>query len=124
MTQMAQRQGSRFTYPPRRMQERLDRVTVALNRGDVILTWDARQALMRRLLYVHETARLRDSFETVGASRPVELCGGQRNALLLTLEGWSLDLNNGYEAMPQDVFELRNALWRDLHDAGEEAASK
>jgi hypothetical protein len=98
------------------MTERLDRVAVSLNRGDVVLTWDARQALMRRLQYVQETARLRANFETDGASRPVELNGGQRTALLLTLEGWSLDLD-GYEVMPQCLFNLRDALIRDLHDA-------
>ena len=98
------------------MPERLDRVTVPLNGGDVILTWDARQALMRRLQSVQETFRLRASFEAVGASHPVELTGGQRTALLLILEEWTLDLD-GHEAMPQDLYELRNALITDLHDA-------
>ena len=100
------------------MPERLDRVSVALNRGAVILTWDARQALMRRLQHVRSTARIRDSFEGVGASRPVELTGRQRSRLLLILEGWSLDLDF-YEAMPQDLLELRNALIADLQGAEE-----
>jgi hypothetical protein len=82
-----------------------------------------RQALMRRLQHVKSTARLRDSFEAVvGASRPVELTGGQRTALLLTLEGWSLDLD-GYEAMPKGLIELRNALIDDLHDAEKRQAA-
>ena len=98
------------------MPERLDRVTVALNRGPVILTWDVRQTLMRRLQHVQSTARLRESFEAVGASQPVQLTGGQRTALLLTLEGWSLDLD-GYEAIPQDLLRLRDALIADLHEA-------
>ena len=92
------------------MPERLDSITVALDAGPVILAWNARQALMRRLQHVQSTARLRDSFDAVGASRPVELTCNQRTALLLTLEGWSLDLDDGYEAMPQALFELRNAL--------------
>ena len=74
------------------MPEHLDRVTVSLNSGDVIIPWDARQALMRRLLHVRETGRLRASFDAVGASRPVDLHVGQRSALLVALEGWSLDL--------------------------------
>ena len=41
---------------------------------------------------------------------------GQRAALLLTLEGWSLDLD-GYEAIPQDLLRLRDALIADLHEA-------
>jgi hypothetical protein len=69
------------------MPERLDRVTVSLNR-----------------------------FDAVGACRPVELTGSQRTALLLVLEGWSLDLD-GDERMPQDLFALRDALIADLHDA-------
>jgi hypothetical protein len=97
------------------MTERLDRVTVALNRGNVVLTWTSRQVLMRRLQHVQETARLRVAFEAAGASTPVQLTGGQRTALLLTLEGWSLDLD-GHEAMPQDLFALRDALIADLHD--------
>jgi hypothetical protein len=100
------------------MPERLDRVTVPLNRGDVLLTWDARQALMRRLQSVQETFRLRASFEAVGASRPVNLTGGQRTALLVVLEAWSLDLD-GHEAMPQGLYSLRDALITDLHDTGE-----
>ena len=98
------------------MPERLDRVTVVLNRGNVTLTWDTRQALMRRLQYVQETARLRVAFEAVGASLPVDLTGSQRTALLLVLEGWSLDLD-GHERMTKDLFQLRDALIADLHDA-------
>ena len=60
----------------------------------------SRQALMRRLQHVHETAQLKATFDAVGASRAVELTGGQRTALLLTLEGWSLDLD-GYEPHPR-----------------------
>lgn len=97
------------------MPERLDRVTVALNRGNVVLTWASRQVLMRRLQHVQETARIRVAFEAAGASRPVELTGGQRTTLLLTLEGWSLDLDE-LEAMPHDVSALRDALIADLHD--------
>jgi hypothetical protein len=91
-------------------------VSVSLSGGDVILPWESRQALMARLQHVRTTSRLRDSFEAVGASRSVNLTGGQRTALLLTLEGWSLDLD-GYEAMSQDLFKLRDALIADLHDA-------
>ena len=98
------------------MPERLDSVAVALNRGPVILTWNARQTLMRRLQHVQSTARIRVAFESAGASRPVELTGGQRTALLLTLEGWSLDLD-GYEAIPPELLELRNELITDLHGA-------
>ena len=104
------------------MSERLDHVTVALSRGNVTFTWATRQALMRRLLHVHSTARIRASFEAVGASRPVELSAGQRAVLLIILEEWSVG-GDGYEAMPEGLFELRNALLDDLHDASERQAN-
>ena len=97
--------------------ERLDRVTVALNGRPVILTWNARQALMRRLQHVQEVSRLRASFDAVGATRPVELTGNQRTALLLTLENWALDLDK-FEAISPELLELRDELIADLHSAG------
>lgn len=85
------------------MPERLDPVSVSLNRGEVGLSWDSRQALTARMQHVRTTARIRDAFDAVGASRSVELGSGQRTALLIVLEAWSLDLD-GYEPMPQELF--------------------
>ena len=98
------------------MAERPDSVTISLSRGDVTLAWSTRQALMRRLQHVQSTARIRSSFDAVGASRPVELNPGQRTALLLMLEAWSLDLDDD-QPMPDGLVLLRNALISDLHDA-------
>jgi hypothetical protein len=97
------------------MPERLDQVPVAINGGEITLTWDTRQALMRRLLHIQETARLRASFDAVGATRPVELNQGQRNALLSALENWSRD--GSYEPMPKELTLLRAALADDLNEA-------
>jgi hypothetical protein len=96
--------------------ERLDRINIALSGGDVTLDWDTREALMRRLEHVRSTTKIRASFEAVGASRPVQLSGPQRTALLVTLEIWASD-GAGQEPMPQGLYELRDALLRDLHDA-------
>lgn len=98
------------------MPERLDCITVALDSGPVTLTWDARQAMMRRLLHVQENFRLRASFDAVGASRPVELTCNQRTTLLLTLENWALDLDT-FEAISPELLELRDELIVDLHSA-------
>jgi hypothetical protein len=98
--------------------ERLDRITVKLGRGDVTLTWDARQALLARLQHVQTTARIRASFDAVGASRPVELTPGQRTTLLEVLQDWFVG-GGGSEAMPEGLFHLRNALIADQHDAEE-----
>ena len=62
------------------MPQGLDRVTVALSSGNVSFSWDERQALMRRLQHVQSRARIRDSFDAVGASRLVELSTGQQTA--------------------------------------------
>ena len=92
----------------------LHRVAVALDQGPVIISWTARQALMRRLQHVQSNAQIRATFSAVGTSRPVELRPGQRTALLRALEAWSLDLD-GYEPIPQDLLDLRDALIADLH---------
>ena len=96
------------------MPMRFDRVAVALNGSPVVLSWTARQALMRRLQHVQENTQIRATFSAVGATRPVKLRPGQRTALLRALEAWSLDLN-GDEPIPQDLLDLRNALIADLH---------
>ena len=80
------------------MPERLDRVTIALNRRDVTISWDARQALMARLYDANTPPRylaqgessdgvLRD-FAAVGATRAVKLRKAQRVLLLNVLERW------------------------------------
>ena len=91
------------------MPDRLDKVTIALSRGDIVIDWDTRQALMARLLHVGTRARIRDTFQAVGATRPVELRPGQRAALLQVLDDWLAD-NTGYAPMPEELFTLRDAL--------------
>ena len=94
------------------MPERVDHITVALSRGDVTLTWDARQALIARLQHVQDASSLRAMFEAVGATRPVELNPAQRATLLGLLEEWTLE----GAALPTDLIELRDALTEDLAD--------
>jgi hypothetical protein len=89
-------------------------VAVTLNGRPVVLSWTARQALMRRLQHVQETVRLRASFTVADAWWPVTLLPGQRTALLRVLEGWALDLD-GYEPIPQELLEFRDALIADSH---------
>ena len=97
------------------MPERLDTITIALSRGDVTISWDARQALLARLQHVHESSSLRAMFDAVGAARPVELNPGQRATLLGLLEEWTLD-HGADEPMPGELAELRDALTEDLAD--------
>ena len=88
------------------MPERLDRVTIALNGGDVALSWASRDALMKRLHEIHESRQIRLSFTAVGASRPVALNPAQRAELLVILDDWLQNL-------PPDLQELRDALSAD-----------
>ena len=89
-------------------------VAVALNRGTTIISWTSRQALMRRLQHVQENAQLRAAFSAGEETLRVQLRPGQRSALLRALAAWTLDLD-GYEPIPQDVLDLRNALIADLY---------
>ncbi len=93
---------------------RLNLATLALNQGPLILSSTARQVLLRRLQHVQENSHLRASFSAVYPAVPVELRPGQRTALLRVLESWALDLN-GYEPIPQELLDLRDALIADLH---------
>jgi hypothetical protein len=99
------------------MPERLNRITIALNTTDVVLTWDERDRLMARLQHARSRARIRDSIQAVGATRPVELKAGQRAALLNVLEEWSRD-GGGDGAMPEGLHHLHTALIEDLNAAG------
>jgi hypothetical protein len=96
--------------------ERLDTITIALNRGNVTISWDTRETLLTRLQHVHETARIRATFDAVGATRPVQLNPGQKAALIKALEEWWEEGNGG---MPIELAVLHDALRDDLHDAGE-----
>jgi hypothetical protein len=97
------------------MQERVDRITVALSRGDVTLTWDSRQALMARLQHVQSSSCIRATFDAVGATSAVELNPAQRATLIGVLGEWSLG-RGADKAMPEGLIELRDALSDDLAD--------
>lgn len=110
------------------MPERLDRVTIALDSREVTISWDARQALMRRLYDANVGAGMMTrgvstdgiirSIEAVGASRAVELTKAERQLLRGVLElwsgeqEWSLDPANGQ--MPTELVALRDALNEDV----------
>ena len=92
--------------------ERLDTITVALAHGDIALSWETRQALVARLQHVSDSSSLRAMFESVGATRPVELNPAQRATLLGLLDEWTLE----DDALPTDLIGLRDALSEDLAD--------
>ena len=91
----------------------IGRVTVALSGREVFLGWEAREALMARMRHVGGTDPLLDAFDAVGASRPVDVGPGQRDALLQVLEHWASGRDD-CAAIPPELLELRDALIDDF----------
>ena len=60
-----------------------------------------------------------EAFEAVGTSRPVTLTPEQKGTFLELIEFWDNQNPGGLKTLPEGVFELRNALHDDLHDARE-----
>jgi hypothetical protein len=92
------------------MPERLDRVHVDLAGEIVMLTWDERDTLLEELAFAEGTKAIRERFEAVGASRPVELDAEQRERLRTALDEWGSD-----RLQPEGIARLHAVLgWTDL----------
>jgi hypothetical protein len=89
------------------MTSRLNRVQVDVAGELVDLTWDERDALLRKLRRVAECETIVQKFEAVGASRAVQLDDEQQTRLRVTLELW------GVSTMPDGLMRLLLALVRD-----------
>lgn len=96
------------------MPEHLDRITVALDRVDVVLSWRARTALLDQL---EPGEGARAAFEAVDATRPVTLTLPQKAELLLAIEEWAQRTPGGLVGLPDGIFDLREGLHNDVHDA-------
>jgi hypothetical protein len=109
-----------------REERRIDRVQVPLSQGTVSLPWDSRQELLymldmlARFRQRDSMADVRDAFEALGTSAPVQLTRPQKGALLEMIEQWSTQVRGGFEVLPDGLFELRNRLHDDLHDTDDE----
>ena len=98
------------------MPERLDHVTIAMERGnDVTIPWASRDALLHRLVKVESAQAIVDAFVAAGASRPVELTEADKIILFGFLEGWSL--MHAMEKTPEGFDELHKALGDELANA-------
>jgi hypothetical protein len=86
---------------------RLDRVQVDVA-GEIIgITWDERDVLLEELAFAEGTKPIRERFEAVGASRPVELDAEQRARLRAALDAWGED-----RLQPEGIARLHAALGR------------
>jgi hypothetical protein len=99
------------------MPEGLGHLNISLSRGDLTVTWPARQQLMARLMHVRTRARIRDSLQAAGSTHVAELKAGQRATLLTVLDDWALD-GSGGDGMPQELMLLQAALAQELRRAG------
>jgi hypothetical protein len=94
--------------------ERLNRVTVKYSRGEIVLPWASRDALLAELSQLDSAKGIRDAFEAVGASRPVELSPQDTGLLIEVIDMWTRRIP--IDQLPKGIWNLRNALLDDLHD--------
>jgi hypothetical protein len=71
----------------------------------VMITWHERDVLLEELSFAKGTKAIRERFETVGASRPVELDAEQRAQLRTALDNWGSD-----RLQPEGIARLHAAL--------------
>jgi hypothetical protein len=87
---------------------RLDRVRVDVAGEIVEISWHERDMLLQELSFVAGSKTIREKFEAVGASRPVELDEMERPHLRAALEDWERDI-----VQPGGIERLHAALERD-----------
>ena len=92
------------------MPERLDRVDVELAERTVTLTWDARAQLLGEVAHLPSLEPIRRDFENAGASRPVRIDRELRGDVFQVIEAWARKTPGGLRALPDGIFDLRNAL--------------
>ena len=61
---------------------------------------------------------LRDAFLDVADHAAVCLSEVQKAGLLNVISFWANEMDDGYDGLPEGVYELRNALHDDLHHVG------
>ena len=94
----------------------IDRVEIPLSRETINLPWPSRDALLEQLQHLDSMWEVRKAFEDVGTSRPVPLTQQQKSDLLQLIVHWA-EAEEGYDRLPEGIFDLRNALHDDLQDA-------
>lgn len=85
----------------------LDRVQVDIAGEIVVISGDDRDVLLAELAFAEGTKSIRERFEAIGASRPVELDAEQRTRLRTALDDWGED-----RLQPKGIARLHAALAR------------
>jgi hypothetical protein len=95
----------------------INTVRVATSRGVVALPWSSLEALLAEFSHLDSMRQVLEKFDAVGTTQPVELTTAEKGNLVACIDFWSGQIAGGFDAMPEGLFELRNALHDDLHDA-------
>jgi hypothetical protein len=101
------------------MPERLDHVSIAIERGgganNVRLPWASRETLLAKLRTVEGAEGVVEAFEAAGASKPVQLTTEHKALLYRVLD--DRGFTSGFDELPTGFFELRNSLSDEVADA-------
>jgi len=96
--------------------ERLHPITIELNSADIVITRDAREAILNRVVDHELGNEMRRAFEDVSPTGPVLLTAELKTNLLTVLDDWSTTVNTE-NGIPDGLAALRDALIEDLRDA-------
>ena len=91
------------------------RTQVAFSREVVLVDWDARHELLERMRRRLAIEGIVEVFEAAGTSAPVKLSAADKRLFLAELDAWLNEV--GKPGLPEGIWELRNAVARDLGDA-------
>jgi hypothetical protein len=97
------------------VQQRVHRIRVSVDGGEpVVIGWGSRDLLLDEIVHLKSSRAIRDAFEAVGTSAPVELTVEQKADVLEAIERWAARTAGGQAQLPNGIPELRNALENDV----------
>ena len=99
-------------------ERRIDQVGIQRSAGaPVVISWDSRQALLGEM-HLPSMQPTRKAFRDVGTSGLVNLTAEQKGDVIIALESMAAEVAGGDDDLPDDLFELRNALGIDVATTG------
>jgi hypothetical protein len=96
------------------MPVRLDKVTIALTGGDVVIPWDSSEQLIDQIHPLPRAAPVVKAFQGAGTSSPVRLDLAGKELLLDVIQRWITSAT--LSGLPDGLYDLRNGLRSDIRD--------
>ncbi len=87
-------------------ERRIDRVTIDLNRGPVVIPWASREALLAECRKLDAMGPVIAEFRNGGTSRPIRLTDEARAGLLGVIVAWTDEA----DGLPEGIAELCDAI--------------